>query len=105
MKNISITQLCYVRLGSSKLEESARFASEIIGLERVGGSDGEAAFRSDGMYHRICLTEGSPEQQSIGLELSDEADFDAARHALAAADFPVRRPIRTSASVGMCVAH
>ena len=90
MKNISIAQLCYVRLGSSKLEESARFASEIIGLERVGGSDGEAAFRSDGMYHRICLTEGSPEQQSIGLELSDEADFDAAKQALASAEFPVR---------------
>jgi 2,3-dihydroxy-p-cumate/2,3-dihydroxybenzoate 3,4-dioxygenase len=89
-KNISIAQLCYVRLGSSKLEESARFASEIIGLERVGGSDGEAAFRSDGMYHRICLTEGAPEQQSIGLELSDEADFDAAKQALAAADFPAR---------------
>lgn len=90
MRKISIAQVCYVRLGVSKLEETARFASEIIGLERVGGADGEAAFRSDSMYHRVCLTEGNPEQQSIGLELSDEADFDAAKQALASADFEVR---------------
>jgi 2,3-dihydroxy-p-cumate/2,3-dihydroxybenzoate 3,4-dioxygenase len=90
MKNISIAQVCYVRLGASKLEESARFASEIIGLERVGGADGEAAFRSDSMYHRICLTEGTPDRQSIGLELSNESDFDAAKQALASAEFPAR---------------
>jgi len=90
MKNISIAQVCYVRLGTSKLEESARFASEIIGLERVGGIDGEAAFRSDNMYHRICLTGGAPEDQSIGVELSNESDFDAAKEALAAADLPIR---------------
>lgn len=90
MNSASIVQVCYVRLGTSNLEDSARFAREIVGLERVGGADGEAAFRSDNMYHRICLTEGKPEQQSIGVELSNDAEFDAAKRALVSADFPVR---------------
>jgi 2,3-dihydroxy-p-cumate/2,3-dihydroxybenzoate 3,4-dioxygenase len=90
VKSLSIAQICYVRLGSSKLEESARFASEIIGLEPVGGSDGQAAFRSDGMYHRVCLTDNTPEHQSIGLELMEETDFEAAKQTLASANLPVR---------------
>ena len=66
MKNISITQVCYVRLGTSNLAESARFTKETVGLEPVGGSDGEAAFRSDSMYHRVCLTANSPIDKASG---------------------------------------
>ncbi|MCJ9699632.1 VOC family protein [Bradyrhizobium sp. SHOUNA76] len=90
MKNISIAQVCYVRLGVSNLAESARFAKETVGLEPVGGAHGEAAFRSDSMCHRVCLTEGSPDRQSLGLELTDEADFHTAKELLAAAGYPVR---------------
>lgn len=90
MKNISITQVCYVRLGTSNLAESARFTKETVGLEPVGGSDGEAAFRSDSMYHRVCLTADSPDRQSLGLELADEENFYTAKELLASAGYPVR---------------
>jgi len=42
-----------------------------LGLQRVGAVEGDVALRGDHLYHRICLTEGPPEQQSIGLELAD----------------------------------
>lgn len=89
MKNISIAQVCYVRLGTSNLAESARFAKETVGLELVAGADGEAAFRSDNLYHRVCLTADSPDRQSLGLELTDEADFYPAKELLASAGYPV----------------
>jgi len=90
MTNVPIVQVCYLRLGSRKVEESARFATDVLGLQRVGAVDGDVALRSDHLYHRICLTEGPPEQQSIGLELPDEAHIEPARAALLAAGFPVR---------------
>jgi 2,3-dihydroxy-p-cumate/2,3-dihydroxybenzoate 3,4-dioxygenase len=90
MTNIPIVQVCYLRLGSRKIEESARFATDVLGLQRVGAVDGDIALRSDHLYHRICLTEGPPEQQSIGLELPDETYLEPARAALLAAGFPVR---------------
>ena len=90
MTNIPIVQVCYLRLGSRKIEESARFATDILGLQRVGAVDGDIALRSDHLYHRICLTEGPPEQQSVGLELPDETYLEPARAALLAAGFPVR---------------
>jgi 2,3-dihydroxy-p-cumate/2,3-dihydroxybenzoate 3,4-dioxygenase len=90
MTNIPIVQVCYLRLGSRKVEESARFATDVLGLQRVGAIDGDVALRSDHLHHRICLTEGPPEQQSIGLELPDETHIEPARAALLAAGFSVR---------------
>ena len=90
MTNIPIVQVCYLRLGSPKVEESARFATDVLGLQRVGAVEGDVALRGDHLYHRICLTEGPPEQQSIGLELADEAHIEPARAVLQAAGFPVR---------------
>jgi 2,3-dihydroxy-p-cumate/2,3-dihydroxybenzoate 3,4-dioxygenase len=90
MTRIPVAQICYVRLGTRKIEESARFASDVLGLQRVSTVDGDIAFRSDHLYHRICLTEGAPDQQSIGLELPDETYLEPARAALVAAGFRVR---------------
>ena len=90
MTKIPVVQVCYIRLGVPRIEESARFATDVLGLQRVASIGGDVAFRSDNLYHRICLTEGPPEQQAVGLELPDESHIEPARQALLAAGFPVR---------------
>lgn len=90
MKRISVEQVCYVRLGTRKIEEYARFATEILGLQRVSTAGGDVAFRSDQLHHRICLTEELPDRQCLGIELSDEAAIEPVKAALLAAGFPAR---------------
>jgi len=90
MLRIPLVQVCYVRLGTQAIEESARFVSEVLGLQRVTTADGDVAFRSDALSHRVSLTKGSFDDQSIGLELPDETHIEPARAALKAHGFPVR---------------
>ncbi|MBR0899041.1 VOC family protein [Bradyrhizobium tropiciagri] len=90
MTRIPLAQVCYVRLGTRAIEESARFATEILGLQRVTTDNGEAAFRSDALSHRICLTKESPDDQSVGIELLDETFIAPARDTLEARGFVVR---------------
>ncbi|QQO12530.1 VOC family protein [Bradyrhizobium diazoefficiens] len=63
-----ITSVCYVRLAVSELHGSARFMSDIFGLQRVADQDGEIAFRSDHRYRTVSL--GSHE--SVGIEVWDD---------------------------------
>lgn len=77
---IRIVQLCYVRLGTDDLEASARFATEILGLERAAWRAGDIVFRSDQRAHTLALS--SDRGSSIGVELDDEAALDAAAAAL-----------------------
>jgi len=90
MTRIPLVQVCYVRLGTQKMEENARFATEVLGLQRVPSDNGEALFRSDSFFHRICLTPGNPGEEIVGLELPDESHLGPAKEALLAAGFPVR---------------
>jgi 2,3-dihydroxy-p-cumate/2,3-dihydroxybenzoate 3,4-dioxygenase len=90
MMRLPIIGVSYVRLGTRHVEESARFASDVLGLQRVKTDNGEATFRSDSFYHRVCLTKGAVEEQSVGLELPDESYFEPAKAALTAAGFSVR---------------
>ncbi|XSC47530.1 VOC family protein [Bradyrhizobium sp. RDT10] len=87
---IPLIQVCYVRLGTQDVEQGARFAADILGLERVPTDDGEAPFRSDDLLHRLCLTKGLPGEQSVGLELPDESCVASAKAALEERGFAVR---------------
>jgi 2,3-dihydroxy-p-cumate/2,3-dihydroxybenzoate 3,4-dioxygenase len=90
MMRIPLAEVCYIRIGTQALEESARFATEILGLQRVATDNGDAAFRADALSHRISFTKGSPDDQGIGLELPDETYFEPARSALQARGFAAR---------------
>ena len=89
MTNIDIEQLCYVRLGTQRIDEFARFAGEILGLERAGGADGDIAFRANDLCQNLIFTI-TADERAIGLELRDEAALLQARDALSAAGFPAR---------------
>jgi 2,3-dihydroxy-p-cumate/2,3-dihydroxybenzoate 3,4-dioxygenase len=85
-----LVSLAYVRLAASDAAVSARFASEIVGLEKVAAANGEVAFRSDNRYRTLSLIEAAS-TPSVGIELWDEATLAAAEEALAGAGFSVRR--------------
>jgi 2,3-dihydroxy-p-cumate/2,3-dihydroxybenzoate 3,4-dioxygenase len=68
-----ITSVCYVRLTVSEPSASARFVSDIFGLQRVADQDGEIAFRSDDRFRTVSLSQNSPDGASIGIEVWDDA--------------------------------
>jgi 2,3-dihydroxy-p-cumate/2,3-dihydroxybenzoate 3,4-dioxygenase len=67
-----ITSVCYVRLAVSEPSASARFVSEIFGLQRVADQDGEIAFRSDGRFRTVSLGQNSADGASVGIEVWDD---------------------------------
>ena len=64
-----ITSVCYVRLAVSEPSASARFMSDIFGLQRVAGQDGEIAFRSDDRFRTVSLGQNSTDGASVGIEV------------------------------------
>jgi 2,3-dihydroxy-p-cumate/2,3-dihydroxybenzoate 3,4-dioxygenase len=68
-----IHSVCYVRLAVSDPSASARFLSDIFGLQRVADQDGEIAFRSDDRFRTVSLGKNSADGTSIGIEAWDEA--------------------------------
>ncbi len=67
-----IHSVCYVRLAVSEPSASARFVSDIFGLQRVADQDGEISFRSDDRFRTVSLGTDSAEGGSIGIEAWDE---------------------------------
>ena len=68
-----ISSVCYVRLAVSEPAASARFMSDIFGLQRVADQDGEIAFRSDDRFRTVSLANKLSEGASVGIEVWDEA--------------------------------
>src|SRR6266481_7694373 len=67
-----ITSVCYVRLTVSEPSASARFVSDIFGLQRVADQDGEIAFRSDDRFRTVSLGRNSADGASVGIEVWDD---------------------------------
>jgi 2,3-dihydroxy-p-cumate/2,3-dihydroxybenzoate 3,4-dioxygenase len=86
-----ITSVCYVRLAVSELNASARFASDIFGLQRVADQNGEVAFRSDDRYRTVSLSGNSSEGASVGVEVWDDKALDVINERLSDLGFAVRR--------------
>ena len=67
-----ITSVCYVRLAVSEPNASARFVSDIFGLQRVADRDGEIAFRSDSRFRTVSLGSNPADDTSVGIEVWNE---------------------------------
>ena len=68
-----INSVCYVRLVVSEPNASARFVSDVFGLQRVADQDGEIAFRSDDRFRTVSLGKNPGEGASVGIEVWDDA--------------------------------
>ncbi len=86
-----ITSVSYVRLAVSELRASARFVSDIFGLQRVAEQDGEIAFRSDDRYRTVSLASNSSESASVGIEVWDDKALDVIFGRLTDLGFAVKR--------------
>jgi 2,3-dihydroxy-p-cumate/2,3-dihydroxybenzoate 3,4-dioxygenase len=84
-----LIQLCYVRLAVSQPQAAATFSTEILGLQHVPNKLEPFLYRSDQLYHTLCLTAGA-EKSSIGIEISGEPELDRIAEALASAGFSAR---------------
>jgi 2,3-dihydroxy-p-cumate/2,3-dihydroxybenzoate 3,4-dioxygenase len=85
-----ITSVCYVRLAVSEPNASARFVSDIFGLQRVADQDGEIAFRSDGRFRTVSLGQDSADGASVGIEVWDDQALEKVGGRLRELGFAVR---------------
>jgi 2,3-dihydroxy-p-cumate/2,3-dihydroxybenzoate 3,4-dioxygenase len=92
-----ITSVCYVRLAVSEPNASARFFSDIFGLQRVADQDGEIAFRSDGRFRTVSLGRDSADGASVGIEVWNDKALEQIRERLRELGFAVKQ-----ASVSEC---
>lgn len=79
---IELKDVCYVRLGTSDLQDSTTFATEYLGLE-VSESVGSATYlRSDDRAHTLCYFDGQPEEYRVGFEVEGPDELDQAASTL-----------------------
>ena len=80
----------YVRIGASDLDESVRFATQVLGLELVE-RDREAAYlRGDDRDHNLVYVKGAATRHVAGFELKTAADVDRAAAEFEQAGIAVR---------------
>ncbi|MEN3277613.1 MAG: 2,3-dihydroxy-p-cumate/2,3-dihydroxybenzoate 3,4-dioxygenase [Massilia sp.] len=87
---IDLHDVRYVRLGTRNVEESTRYAQEVLGLELVRTEQGARYFRSDSRDHTLVYFEGDTNDHTTGFELADAAGIDAAAAALDNAGYRVK---------------
>lgn len=70
-----VTQLGYLGLEVSNLDEWERFATEVLGLQVAGnGADGSMLLRMDENHHRFILRRGGADDVAfVGWEMTDQA--------------------------------
>ena len=96
-----ITSVCYVRLAVSEPSASARFVSDIFGLQRVADQDGEIAFRSDDRFRTVSLGQNAEDGASVGIEVWDDTALAEIGRRLRALGFTVKRRQPATASAAM----
>lgn len=67
----------YVRLGSSDLDASVRFATEILGLQLIRRDSQRAYLRAgNGQDHHVVYVRGGVESEALAFEVSSKAKLD-----------------------------
>lgn len=87
---IHLRDVSYVRFGTPDLEQAEKFSTEILGLQVGDRSTKSLYLRSDARAHTLCYFEGDPADQTIGFEIADRLQLDAAAAALEAIGHAVR---------------
>jgi 2,3-dihydroxy-p-cumate/2,3-dihydroxybenzoate 3,4-dioxygenase len=75
---VALHDIRYVRLGTDDLEESVRFATDILGLELVGRERGAAYLRGDDRDHNLCYVAGRAAGHVVGFDVASTALLDVA---------------------------
>ncbi len=102
---INIIGFRYCRLGTANLDETVKFATDMIGLEVVGRENGAVYTRGDDRDHNICYFEGDPEDQTLGLEIDSFEELDGAESRLKALGLEVYRGSDDEAAARRCMGY
>lgn len=81
--------ISYVRIGSNDLDESVRFATDVLGLELVGRESGAAYLRGDDRDHNIVYLADPSAGHALGFEVKTSERLDEAAAAFERAGMPV----------------
>lgn len=87
---IKLLDIRYVRLGTRDRQQADRYASEVLGLQRVRHEARASYFRSDDRDHTLVYFEGDPSDHTIGFELRTADELEAAAAELSNRGVPVR---------------
>jgi 2,3-dihydroxy-p-cumate/2,3-dihydroxybenzoate 3,4-dioxygenase len=87
---INLLDIRYVRLGTRDRQQADRYASEVLGLQRVRHEARASYFRSDDRDHTLVYFEGDPSDHTIGFELRTADELEAAAAELTNRGVPVR---------------
>src|SRR6476646_11168420 len=70
---IELTDIAYVRTGAADLAGAVDFATRVVGLELVEGSEpGVAHLRADARHHCLALVEGESGVIATGFTVAGE---------------------------------
>lgn len=92
---IHLRDVSYVRLGTPDIENAERFATDVLGLQIGDRSAKSLYLRSDARAHTLCYVEGDPSDQTVGFEIDDLTQLDAAAAALDQLGHAVKAGTRT----------
>ena len=95
---VNLHDIRYLRIGTPKLDDAVRFATDIVGLQLIGREGKAAYFRSDKVGvrgdtrdHTLVYFEGDPADQAVGFDLRDYRALETVAAELERAHYPVKR--------------
>ncbi|EUC18785.1 Glyoxalase/bleomycin resistance protein/dioxygenase [Burkholderia sp. BT03] len=91
---INLHDIRYVRLATSDLQSTVKYAQEILGLQEVRREGPFVYFRSDNRDHSVCYYEGNPAEHVVAFEVTTAEELDGAAAQLEAMRTPVKRGSR-----------
>ena len=88
---IDLWDIRYVRLGTRDRAATDRYMQQIVGLELARDEGGAMYYRSDARDHTLVYFEGDPGDHTVGFELRNMDELDAAGALLSDAGVAVRQ--------------
>ena len=73
---MEIQSLGYIGVSSSQLDDWTNLATNLLGMQRVDGTDGTRLFRMDDRKQRLAITRGGDQSHYMGWEVGSSDDLD-----------------------------
>lgn len=87
---IHLRDIRYVRLGTRDVEAATRYATEILGLQKIRTIGSSVYFRSDSRDHTLVYFEGDPSDHTTAFEVGTREELERAIKTLGEAGISCR---------------
>lgn len=94
---IDLFDVSYVRLGTNNIDESIRYATEVLGLQVARRTKKSVYLRSDARDHTLVYTDDAPSTQVSGFQVRNSAELAAAAATLESSGVVVKQGSREEA--------